>query len=224
MPTVEAKMSIEVGEWDAVVNKIRAAGARPRIIAAPVGATVREEELFCAFVKNVANAMPELKKQKTREMQKRWFDILLQDAFDVTGIPEEFQIEARMEASARARVLQSRQFVPAAKVSALMGSQARNSSSLPNRLKKTGSIFAISHEGEDLYPLYALEKENAFRPYPAIKQILGILQHRRGWALANWFESPNGYLGNSKPREMLRTRSAEVLRAAEVEAEGIQHG
>lgn len=224
MSVVESKMSVTVGSWADVVRKVEAHAAPKRAIAVSVSGTPREEEVFLAFLKNVERALPEMSRLKGEESRQRWLNVLLDEAFDQVGEPVELQIEAKMLASAQARVLQSMQFVPAARISELMGSSAANPSSLPNRLKGRQKLFAIQHGDKDLFPLYALDKTNSFRPYPVVAEILAVLKGWHGWALANWFESPNGYLGNKKPREVIGEQPEEVLKAAKTEAGGIEHG
>jgi hypothetical protein len=222
MAVAERESPLLVGEWDEVMEQVQARETAPRTVA--VSLNPSEDELFRVYLENFNRFLPQLQEAKGKAVLDRWLDALLEQTVASVGLPEEIQIEARMQARARARVLNSGQFFPTATISELMGSQARNPSSLPNRLKKAGALFAISRDGEDLYPVYALDKENAYRPYPVVKEILAALKHRRGWSLANWFESPNGYLANRKPRELLATQPAEVLQAARAEAEGVRHG
>ncbi len=222
MSVAEVETSVLIGNWDEVLQKVQAMDASPGTVA--VSTSASEDELFRVYLENFRKVLPDLMAMKSKAARKRWLNALLEDALDRVGLPEEMQIEARMQARAQARVLNSRQFVPATALSELMGSQARNASSLPNRLKKSGALFAITRNGEDLFPMYVLDKENAYRPYPVVKEIVVTLKHRRGWGLANWFESPNGYLGNKKPREVLGRRPDDVLEAARIESEGVQHG
>lgn len=222
MAVAELDTTVVVGSLDEVLEKVEAMAAHPRIVAISTNPT--EDDVFRVYLENFKTALPELMAAKSEAATKRWLDALLGDALERVGLPEEMRIEARMQARAQSRVLNSGQFVPAATISELMGSQALNASSLPNRLKKSGALFAISRNGEDLFPLYALDRENAFRPFPEMKKILAALKHRRGWSVANWFESPNGYLDDKKPRECLATRPEDVLEAARAESEGVQHG
>ena len=41
---------------------------------------------------------------------------------------------------------------------------------------------------------------------------------------AFWFSNVNTYLKNETPKELLKSKPQEVLRAAEIEAAGVQHG
>ena len=133
-------------------------------------------------------------------------------------------VEAEMLADARRLILESGDFVKASAISGAADFSAKNPSSQPNRWKRTGQIFAIHYKGVDLYPSYALDHSNGVRPYPGMADILVQLADKDEWQKAFWFESPNSYLKNRKPKSLLRSQSKEVLRAAEIEAVGVQHG
>jgi hypothetical protein len=134
-------------------------------------------------------------------------------------------IEAQMLSSARVAVLESRDFVPAAAIAEAAQFSTKNPSSQPNRWKRNRQIFTVSHKGVDLYPLFALDQQGGFRPLPIVARILEVFADKKdGWATAFWFESVNSYLKNRKPKDLLVTDPERVLRAAEVEAAGVQHG
>jgi len=77
------------------------------------------------------------------------------------------------------------------------------------RWEQEGRIFAI----HDLYPRYQFDSRG--RPYPAIERALAILGASDLLKIGNWFAAPNAHLQGRRPRELLGTRSAEVLRALE---------
>ena len=54
--------------------------------------------------------------------------------------------------------------------------------------------------------------------------ILTELGDKDDWQKAFWFESPNSYLKNRRPKELLKSRPDDVLCAARIEAVGVQHG
>lgn len=132
--------------------------------------------------------------------------------------------EAEMMSAAKTAVLRSGDFAPSAAVGEAAGYSSANPSSQPNRWKRSGHIFAITHKGNDYYPLYALDPLNSYRPYPALRNALRILARKDGWGLAFWFASVNGYLKNRCPKDMLASDPALVVRAAETEAAGLLHG
>jgi len=77
------------------------------------------------------------------------------------------------------------------------------------RWEQEGRIFAI----HDLYPRYQFDSRG--RPYPAIERALAILGGSDLLKIGNWFASPNAHLQGRRPRELLGTRSGDVLRALE---------
>jgi hypothetical protein len=133
-------------------------------------------------------------------------------------------IEAKMFAQAMKGILESDDFARAANIAEVAHFSKRNPSSQPNRWKKAGLIFAVHYKGVDLYPLYALELKEGAKPLPIIKEILQVLAEKDDWQKAFWFGSMNTYLRNKMPKELLKSKPQEVLRAAEIEASGVQHG
>jgi hypothetical protein len=132
--------------------------------------------------------------------------------------------EAKMFAQAMKVILESGDFARAANIAEVAHFSVKNPSSQPNRWKKAGLIFAVPYKGMDLYPLYALDIEKGARPLPVMENILEVLADKDNWQKAFWFGSVNTYLKNKMPKELLKSKPQEVLRAAEVEASGVQHG
>ena len=133
-------------------------------------------------------------------------------------------IEAKMVAQAMKGILQSGDFAKAADIAEVANFSIRNPSSQPNRWKKTGLIFAVPYKGVDLYPLYALELKEGAKPLPIMKKVMHVLADKDDWQKAFWFGSVNTYLKNKMPKDLLKSKPQEVLRAAEIEASGVQHG
>jgi hypothetical protein len=133
-------------------------------------------------------------------------------------------IEAKMFAQAMKGILESDDFAKATDIAEIAHFSKRNPSSQPNRWKKTGLIFAVPYKGVDLYPLYALELKKGAKPLPIMKEVLQVLAEKDDWQKAFWFGSVNTYLRNKMPKELLKSKPQEVLRAAEIEASGVQHG
>jgi hypothetical protein len=133
-------------------------------------------------------------------------------------------VEAEMLADARRIILESGDFVKASAIAGAADFSSKNPSSQPNRWKRNGQIFAIHYKGVDLYPSYALDHSSGVRPFPDMTAILAMLADKDEWQKAFWFESPNSYLNNRQPKSLLRSQSKDVLRAAEIEAVGVQHG
>ncbi|XTZ37894.1 hypothetical protein ACQYRI_18410 [Salmonella enterica] len=106
--------------------------------------------------------------------------------------------------------------------SASPGSVVKNPSSLPNKWKRAGKIFAVSWQGKDHFPAYALDEGG--QPLPIVKKIITLFADRTPWSLAFWFGSPNSWLGSRKPKDLLKTDPEAVYKAAEKEKEGAIHG
>jgi len=133
-------------------------------------------------------------------------------------------IEAKMMAQAMKGILESDDFARAADIAEVGHFSKTNPSSQPNRWKKAGLIFAVPYKGADLYPLYALELTEGAKPLPIMERVLDVLREKDDWQKAFWFSSMNTYLKNKMPKELLKSKPQEVLRAAEIEAAGVQHG
>jgi hypothetical protein len=133
-------------------------------------------------------------------------------------------IEAKMMAQAMKGILESDDFARAADIAEVGHFSKTNPSSQPNRWKKAGLIFAVPYKGADLYPLYALELTEGAKPLPIMESVLNVLREKDDWQKAFWFSSVNTYLKNKMPKELLKSKPQEVLRAAEIEAAGVQHG
>jgi len=190
------------------------------------GAAAVSYPLMQAATEYVSHALPSLLDRKREEATERWMQVYLEDFVEQEGIPAQLLREAEMVARSKARIVKSEQFWPAAKIMQLTGSTAGNTSATPNRWKKQGLTYAIrmDSEGTDLFPLYSLDPEEGYRPRKAMKDILREFKEKTPWRIAFWFESPNSYLRNRKPREVLCGAPERVIEAARIEAEGVVHG
>ncbi|MBI0550210.1 hypothetical protein [Pectobacterium parmentieri] len=122
-------------------------------------------------------------------------------------------------------ILDDSEWLPAQEVSRRAGTGAgvKNPSGLPNRWKRAEKIFAITSEGRDLYPAYALDIGG--QPLPLLKKIIQMFNETKTpWSLALWFGSPNSWLGNKKPKDLLISAPEKVLEAALRAKEGPVHG
>ena len=130
-----------------------------------------------------------------------------------------------MLAKAKTEILKSNDWVTANEVSNLAHFSSGNPSSQPNKWKHAGKIFALRHEGIDYFPIYGLDPTQGFRPFSALESVIATLATMKdGWALAFWFASPNTFLGEKRPKEVLSTNSLDVLSAAMEEISGVVHG
>ena len=83
--------------------------------------------------------------------------------------------------------------------------------------KRNGLVFTVNHQGRTVYPAYQFDKDG--RPRPVVADVLATLgQQGRGWQLALWFTSANGWLGGRRPVDVLDTDPAAISEAARREA------
>lgn len=154
---------------------------------------------------NVTPAVPQEKGQRTREQTER-----------------ELRHAERL-ARLNAAILDDAVWLTANDLSKKAGFASTNPSAGPNRWKSSGKIFAIQLQGKDFYPEYALDE--GFHPLPIVKKILSMFGERKtAWGLATWFGVDNGWLGGSKPKDMLLSAPEQVLLAAKEEALRATHG
>ena len=132
--------------------------------------------------------------------------------------------EAAMLADAMRTILESHDFVRAQDIARIAHFSDKNPSSQPNRWKRAGRIFAIPYKGVDLYPSYALDWTEGAKPLPVLARILNLFADKDDWQKAFWFGSLNSYLKNRMPKDLLKSHPEDVLRAAEIETAGVQHG
>jgi hypothetical protein len=91
--------------------------------------------------------------------------------------------------------------------------------------REARKIFAITVGGVSLYPDYAFDPKEGFRPYPALATIIEILSEKKDdWGIAYWFVSPNGWINGARPQDMLASDPDRVIAAARIDATGIAHG
>jgi hypothetical protein len=86
-------------------------------------------------------------------------------------------------------------------------------------------IFAIDHDGYRFFPVYAFPSQGGACPIPGLSKVLSILcPLKDGWGVSFWFISPNGWLGGSRPMDLLSTEPSRVISAAYDEANRVTHG
>ena len=90
--------------------------------------------------------------------------------------------------------------------------RALNPSAPSAKWKREGRVFAIEHDGKDLFPAFQFADGE---PLPIIQKILEALpDYMSPWQTAFWFESSDGWLGGKTPQECLKNES-KVIDAAE---------
>jgi hypothetical protein len=155
--------------------------------------------------------------------QGRWKALVEALTPDVPLTPNRL-MEAGMFAQAMEKMLKSNDFAKASDIAQAGNFSRSNPSSQPNRWKRAGLIFAVPYKGTDLYPVYALDLKKGAKPLPIMEKVLKALSDKDDWQKAFWFGSINSYLHNKMPKDLLKSKPEEVLRAAEAEAVGVQHG
>jgi hypothetical protein len=155
--------------------------------------------------------------------QRKWKAVIEALIPDIP-LSENKLAEARMWANATRAILESKDFVRAQDIAKVAHFSRKNPSSQPNRWKRAGQIFAVSYKGADLYPSYALDWKQGAKPLPVMSKVLELFRDKDDWQKAFWFGSANSYLKNKMPKELLKSHPNDVLKAAELEAIGVQHG
>lgn len=139
--------------------------------------------------------------------------------------PRYLMREAKMIAKAQEQVILSTEWLNTADLSELAGFKSTNKSSGPTKWKSSHKIFCVKYQGEELYPIYALDKNNNFRPLDGLQAILKLFAGRKeGWGVAYWFAGANSFLGGRRPQDLLESDPGLVLQAAQDELEGVTHG
>lgn len=134
-------------------------------------------------------------------------------------------IQAGMKAEARGRTLRSGDYVLASEIAYLAGYSETNPGAQPNRWRREGAIFAIEHHGAHYFPLFGLNPEEGYRPYPAMREVLETFDETRGdWSIALWFAAGDSLLDDQRPQDLLAGEPGSVISAAREEMEGLQHG
>lgn len=171
---------------------------------------------------NVASSMFDVLVQRhDRESLERLAEMLVPRA----PLSPRLLKEAAMLVQARNAVLESGDLLTAAEVAQLAGLSTVNPSAQPNKWKKQGLIFAISHNGVDYFPGYGLDREAGFRPLKAMARVIeAFAGHKDSWGMAYWFRSDNSFLGGKRPQDLLATAPERVIEAALDEVQEVAHG
>lgn len=134
-------------------------------------------------------------------------------------------LQQQMQTRATARLLGTGDWVPLDEIARLSQGSASNAQARVLDWLEEGRLFSIQHEGNSLYPTYALNAQTG-APLEGLAAVLDLLQRagRDGWAIAWWLDSPNSYLDGRRPKDSLAPPLDLLLRAAHAESQGAQHG
>jgi len=84
-------------------------------------------------------------------------------------------------------------------------------------------IFSVEHDGELLYPSYAFLTNGNITP--SLQDVITVLHPQKdGWGLAFWFRSPNTFLDNKRPEDVIHENPGKTVAAAHEEASGFMPG
>ncbi|MNP25779.1 hypothetical protein D3C76_1186010 [compost metagenome] len=133
--------------------------------------------------------------------------------------------EAAMLAEARQLILQDGDWVTAAGLSQLTGLEPAALAAGLRAWLNDGSLISVSDRSQEYFPAFAFGEATMQRPTAEFGAVINVLREKKdGWGMAFWFASSNHYLGGKRPKDLLRSSSECVRRAAEEEVAGILHG
>lgn len=180
-----------------------------------------EQEATEEIYRRIGEFLPQLLRSRRQEKLSKVVEGLLPDMAPSRSA----LIQARMQAEARAQILNSGDYVRAADIAKLAGYSDNNPSAQPSKWKRDEAIFVIEHNGADYFPLFSLNPEKSYKPYAAVAEVLKVFGGKRsGWSIAFWFAALNSFLDDRRPQDLLATDPALVVAAAKDEVEGLQHG
>lgn len=81
-------------------------------------------------------------------------------------------------------MLENGEWLTAEQIGELGGFSKSNLAAPANRWKQEGKIFALSHQGQDRFPRYALDE--TYRPLPGIAPVMKALGAISPWRMAAW--------------------------------------
>lgn len=171
--------------------------------------------------RRIGEVLPQLIRSRRKEKLARVAEALLPDVAPSRAA----LVQARMQAEAKAHILEGGDYVRTADIAKLAGYSDNNPSAQPSKWKREGTIFTVEHNGADYFPLFALNPDKSYKPYPALAQVLRILRGVwSSWGVAFWFAGLNGFLDGRRPQDVLASEPGSVIAAATDAMEGLQHG
>jgi hypothetical protein len=182
-----------------------------------------ENELAAAeeVYRRVGEILPQLMRSRQQEKLNKVIEGLLPEM----ALSRAALLQAGMQAEAKAHILSSGDYVRASEIAKLAGYSENNPSAQPSKWKREAAIFAIEHNGADYFPLYGLNPEKSYKPYPALSEVLDVFHGMRSeWSIAFWFAGLNSFLNDQRPQDLLACKPESVIAAARDEVEGLQHG
>jgi len=130
-------------------------------------------------------------------------------------------LQARRNALARTQFLERYGAREAKDAVALAGYRSKNAHEQVRRWLGSGKLFAIEWGGKRLLPAFQFD-ESTGRPRPEVADLLTAFEGRRkGWEIALWMTSPNGWLRGKRPIELWPAKIEKVLEAARLEVASV---
>lgn len=214
MVTTGFRTSLDPGKGASTRDQVAASLSRLRVQIINLEQVVREIAPHCDpneiqhDVELMLPAMIALRESGQAAQREELLRLFMGDA-----APRPVDIErARMQAQARKKVFNGTDWLTAAQIADLAGLGQKNPSGTVNRWKQQRQIFALTFNGQDWYPKYALGDD--FRPRPAIAEVMRALADWKAERLASWFEGKSSTLGGERPREVIVSNPQGVVAAA----------
>ncbi len=170
------------------------------------------EQIFRLVVKE----LPDIVERRHADQLEKQIESLVDTYLPADPLAPAYAELINDNAKARANLIEKISFLTAADVANLAGHGAQNRSVTASRWKKNRQIFAVRHNGGDLYPAFQFREQE---PHPTIAKILATLPDTMsGWKIAFWFAGANGWLGGARPMDQLDAVD-QVVSAARHEGE-----
>jgi hypothetical protein len=132
---------------------------------------------------------------------------------DRGALSEAAVLQARRNAEARRSFLEEFPALTSIEVADAANSKAANRASLANRWRDEGKVFAVRLGDQQLYPAFQFDEHG--RPLEVIAKVLEHFSEGSfsDWQTALWFTSPAGWLGSSRPVDLLTAQPDAVVEA-----------
>lgn len=121
------------------------------------------------------------------------------------SVADEEQLDAETERDTiewRKRFMSENKSWTSAQVAKESSSSAKNRAAIASRWIGEKRIFSVPFAGKTWFPRFQFRDG---RPIPAVSKVIKAFQdHATGWDLAYFFTSPNSFIGDRKPLELLR--------------------
>ncbi len=211
------------GSITRLVSHLKAMDTPARYVMIPVSDDIGDS-ISKSTLEALSSASKIILKQGVQSHDKAFNKLM--DCFALDEVPSPNVVrEATMQLQAQQAILQSGDWITAADLAKIAGLSRTNPSAQPNKWKRDGTTFAISHGGRDYFPVYGLDATAGYRPRSAMAEVIRTFgDTKNGWGMAFWFASVNAYLGGLRPQDVLATDGARVIAAAKEEVSGVTHG